>query len=63
VVDVRPISQGFDIAAGVDDVSPDVGSGSYSSTASTPLSAAYDGRVETPSAVAEQCQSREHQKW
>jgi len=60
LVDVRPSSQGFDIAAGVDDVSPDVGSGSCSST---PLSAAHHGRVEAPSAVAEQCQRREQQQW
>jgi hypothetical protein len=61
LVDVRPSSQGFDIAACVDDVSPDVGSGFSSST---PLSAAaHDGGVEAPSAVAEQCQSRERQKW
>jgi hypothetical protein len=60
LVDVRPILQGFDIAAGVDDVSPDVGSGSSSST---PPPAAHDGRVEAASAVAEQGQHRERQKW
>jgi hypothetical protein len=60
LVDVRPSSQGFDITTGVDDPSPDVGSGFSSST---PPPSAHDGRVEAPSAVAEQCQNRERQKW
>jgi hypothetical protein len=66
LVDVRPILQGLDIAARIDDVSPDVGSGSSSSTSSTsstPQPAAQDGSVQAPSAVAEQCQRRERQKW
>jgi hypothetical protein len=60
LVDVRPSSQGVDVAARINGISPDVGSRFCSST---PLAAAHNGCVQASSAAAEERYSRYRYEW